>query len=110
MQTIMDSISGEELISPFPMNKQFFIPTNPGEAIQDHYDIQNATVSNNIFMFKIKYCFGKVIGEGSYGKVVKALRKNKMQLRAIKIISKSRVNDPEKFKTEMDILKDLVSF
>ena len=54
--------------------------------------------------------FSQVIGEGSYGKVVKAVRKNKMQMRAIKIISKSRVNDPEKFKTEMDILKDLVCF
>ena len=41
---IMDSISGEELVSPFPMQKQFFIPTNPGEAIQDHYDLEKAKV------------------------------------------------------------------
>ena len=48
------------------------------------------------------------MGEGSYGRVIKAIRKNKDQLRAIKIVSKSKVSDPERFKTEIEILKTLV--
>lgn len=41
----MDSVDEHiELVSPFPMQKQFFIANNPGDVIQDNYDLQNARV------------------------------------------------------------------
>jgi len=49
---MIDSISNDDLVSPFPMQKQFFIPTNPGERIQDHYDLSKLLVSTFFHFFK----------------------------------------------------------
>lgn len=52
----------------------------------------------------------KVLGSGTYGSVIKATIKGSKQGRAVKIIPKSKVKNPEKFKKEIDILRTLVSF
>lgn len=100
----VESIS-DELVSPFSFKKQFFINFNTGN-IQDFYDLEKSKAYFNIYIFC--YLINQTIGEGAYGRVVKALRKNKDQFRAIKIIAKSKVSDPEKFKNEIEILRTLV--
>lgn len=48
-----------------------------------------------------------IIGKGSFGQVAKVTHKVGKQVRACKIIPKSRIKDPKKFKIEIDILKDV---
>lgn len=49
-----------------------------------------------------------MLGSGSYGDVIHANVKGcKSQLRAIKVIKKSKVKDPTRFKMEIDIMKEL---
>lgn len=52
----------------------------------------------------------KLIGSGSYGTVIKATLKQTKIKRAIKIIPKNKVKNPERFKSEIDIMRKLVIF
>ena len=47
----------------------------------------------------------KVLGSGTYGSVIKATMKGSKVARAVKIIPKSKVKNPERFKREIDILR-----
>jgi len=47
----------------------------------------------------------KFIGSGSYGDVVKATMKGTNIKRAIKVIKKSKVKNPTRFKNEIEIMK-----
>lgn len=47
----------------------------------------------------------KVIGSGTYGSVVKATLKGTKNTRAVKVIPKSKVKNPDRFKKEIDILR-----
>jgi len=50
----------------------------------------------------------KILGQGTYGCVVKAvLKSNKKEERACKIIPKSKVKDVSRLKQELEILKKL---
>lgn len=49
----------------------------------------------------------KVIGSGTYGSVVKATLKGTKNSRAVKVIPKSKVKNPDRFKKEIDILRQL---
>lgn len=73
------------------LKKQWFINTKKGK-IEDYYD------------FDIK----KILGSGSYGSVIKGTIKGSTSKRAIKVISKGKVKNPERFKLEIDIMKQLV--
>ena len=48
-----------------------------------------------------------MIGKGGFGMVVKGVHKITRQERAIKIVKKSRLADPEKFFNEFEIMKKL---
>jgi calcium-dependent protein kinase len=61
-----------------------------------------------IFIILFNYfSIKKAIGTGSYGSVIKAFVKGTKIARAIKIIPKSRVKNPERFKMEIEIMKNL---
>ena len=47
------------------------------------------------------------LGEGAYGQVVKATHKATKYMRAIKIVSKSKIKDQTEFVNEIEILKRL---
>lgn len=70
------------------VNKSWFVSS--GANIKDRYELDTRTV-----------------GEGTYGKVVKGKLKGGKETRAIKIIPKSKVRNPERFATEINILKTL---
>lgn len=53
--------------------------------------------------------YAQVLGSGTYGSVIKATMKGSKVARAVKIIPKSKVKNPERFKREIDILRQLVS-
>ena len=46
-----------------------------------------------------------MIGSGTYGSVVKATLKGTKNHRAVKVIPKSKVKNPDRFKKEIDILR-----
>lgn len=52
----------------------------------------------------------KILGSGTYGQVVKAKLKGSKITRAIKIIPKSKVKNPDRFKREIEIMRTLVCF
>lgn len=60
------------------------------DPILNHYSIQNYS-----------------IGQGTYGKVVKATHLLTNQERAIKIIKKKHIKDIERFQREIEILKSM---
>ncbi|CAD8132757.1 unnamed protein product [Paramecium octaurelia] len=70
--------------------KQWFILSHQGK-IEQFYDIN----------------LKKVIGSGTYGSVVKATLKGTKNQRAVKVIPKSKVKNPDRFKKEIDILRQL---
>ncbi|CAD8100790.1 unnamed protein product [Paramecium sonneborni] len=72
------------------LRKQWFIMTHEGK-IEQFYDIN----------------LKKVIGSGTYGSVVKATLKGTKNQRAVKVIPKSKVKNPDRFKKEIDILRQL---
>ncbi|CAK88776.1 unnamed protein product (macronuclear) [Paramecium tetraurelia] len=72
------------------LKKQWFIMTHEGK-IEQFYDIN----------------LKKVIGSGTYGSVVKATLKGTKNQRAVKVIPKSKVKNPDRFKKEIDILRQL---
>lgn len=49
----------------------------------------------------------KVIGSGTYGNFVKKILKGIKNSRAVKLIPKSKVKNPDRFKKEIDILHQL---
>mmetsp|Transcript_25779 Transcript_25779/g.29689 ORF Transcript_25779/g.29689 Transcript_25779/m.29689 type:complete len:116 (+) Transcript_25779:13-360(+) len=55
------------------------------------------------------FCFKKLLGQGSFGKVYKAIDKASQQYAAVKVIDKTRVEDLnyEQLRAESDILKEL---
>ena len=53
------------------------------------------------------YHIGEEIGRGSHGKVYKCTHKESNITRAVKLITKDRVADYERFVTEISVLKDL---
>lgn len=81
--------------SPTPRDKEGgidrskFILENTG-ALTDFYEIDTAT-----------------LGQGTYGSVSKARKKDTGQMRAVKTISKSQVKNLERFRQEIAIMKDL---
>ncbi|OXB71523.1 UNVERIFIED_CONTAM: hypothetical protein H355_013447, partial [Colinus virginianus] len=66
-----------------------FILENVG-VLTDFYDVDSGT-----------------LGQGSYGSVAKARKKDTGQMRAIKTISKSQVKNLERFRQEIAIMKEL---
>ncbi len=48
------------------------------------------------------------MGSGTYGNVIKAVEKNSKALRAIKVIQKNKVRNQDRFKLEIDIMRQLV--
>lgn len=74
------------------MEAGYILSGNHSRKIEDYYD-----VSKN------------VLGKGTYGTVVLAKVKGTSTSRAIKIINKDKVNNAERFKCEVDIMKSLVT-
>jgi len=77
--------------SSVKIKKTWFIQSREGK-IEDFYNTKN---------------FKEVLGSGTYGSVIKASTKEGNQLRAIKVIPKSKVKDAERFKSEIEILAQL---
>ena len=48
------------------------------------------------------------MGSGTYGNVIKAVEKNTKATRAIKVIQKNKVRNQDRFKLEIDIMRQLV--
>lgn len=49
----------------------------------------------------------QVLGEGSYGNVFRAKHRETGEVRAVKVISKAKIKNKDRFKMEIDILKKL---
>jgi calcium-dependent protein kinase len=49
-----------------------------------------------------------VLGSGTYGQVIKGKLKGTKTFRAIKIIPKNKVKNPDRFKREIEIMRNLV--
>lgn len=64
--------------------------SNPNRKIEDYYDMSE-----------------KVLGKGTYGTVYLAKVKGSNTNRAVKVIQKDKVNNAERFKCEVDIMKTL---
>ena len=64
---------------------------NPNRNIADFYDLTD-----------------KVLGKGTYGTVFLAKVQGTNTTRAVKVIQKDKVNNVERFKCEVDIMKCLV--
>lgn len=73
------------------MESGFILNGNPNRKIEDFYDMSQ-----------------NVLGKGTYGTVVLAKVKGSVTQRAVKIIQKDKVNNVERFKCEVDIMKSLV--
>ncbi|KYK64102.1 calcium-dependent protein kinase CDPK2A [Toxoplasma gondii TgCatPRC2] len=71
------------------IDRSKFILENTG-ALTDFYEIDTAT-----------------LGQGTYGSVSKARKKDTGQMRAVKTISKSQVKNLERFRQEIAIMKEL---
>jgi calcium-dependent protein kinase len=72
------------------LKKQWFIKSKAGK-VEDNYQ------------FDIK----KLLGSGTYGNVIKAVHANTKELRAIKVIQKSKVRNKDRFQLEIDIMRQL---
>lgn len=91
MRQISDYILSEKTIfSPKKMKKQIFVKNKIGEIYKQYKVISK-------------------LGEGTYGKVYKVMKKDNKQLRAIKIIKKSKMNknDIVKIMNKVNLLKSL---
>ena len=75
------------------MESGFILSGNPNRKIDDYYEVSQT-----------------VLGKGTYGTVVLAKVKGTSTVRAVKIIQKDKVNNVERFKCEVDIMKSLVLF
>ncbi|KAL4486032.1 hypothetical protein ABPG72_003966 [Tetrahymena utriculariae] len=72
------------------VKKQWFIKSQTGK-VDDFYQAASK----------------KTLGQGTYGSVIKVKLKNSNQQRAIKIIPKSRVKNPQRFLNEINIMRNL---
>lgn len=72
------------------VKKQWFIKSQTGK-VDDSYQAASK----------------KTLGQGTYGSVIKVKLKNGNQQRAIKIIPKSRVRNPQRFLNEISIMRNL---
>ncbi|CAD8093543.1 unnamed protein product [Paramecium primaurelia] len=72
------------------IKKQWFIKSQQSK-IEDAYEFDHK----------------KLLGQGTYGQVVKAKLKGSKQQRAIKIIPKNKVRNPERFRREIEIMRNL---
>ncbi|CAK68017.1 unnamed protein product (macronuclear) [Paramecium tetraurelia] len=72
------------------IKKQWFIKSQSSK-IEDAYEFDHK----------------KLLGQGTYGQVVKAKLKGSKQQRAIKIIPKNKVRNPERFRREIEIMRNL---
>ena len=61
-------------------------------------------------IYSVYLSFIQILGQGSYGTVVSAIHIPTNQARAVKIIPKAKVSNPERFRTEIEILKTLVKY
>jgi len=57
---------------------------------------------------ELDYTLGETLGSGAFAKVIKVCHKKTGQFRALKIIKKSKDNDPARMYLEVEILKKLV--
>lgn len=80
------------------VKKGWFIHSGQG-TIESNYDFDDKKVGSDLH---------QELGQGTYGKVVKAIHKVTKAVRAIKIIPKAKVKNHERFATEINILKTLV--
>ena len=69
----------------------FILNGNPNRRIEDFYELSQ-----------------QILGKGTYGTVHLAKVKASNTTRAVKIIQKDKVNNVERFKCEVDIMKCLV--
>ena len=90
------------------LKKQWFI-TSKSSKIENYY-LFDPKKALKILLFDIFLLFFnyKLIGSGTYGTVIKATLKGSSQKRAIKLIPKNKVKNPERFKNEIDIMRKLV--
>ena len=72
------------------LKKEWFIEQGSGK-IEDNYEIDERME----------------LGQGTYGRVIKAKNKTTKVVRAIKIIPKAKVKNHERFATEINILKNI---
>lgn len=73
------------------MERDFILNGNPNRKLEDYYEMTDS-----------------VLGKGSYGVVYRATVKGTRAERAIKVIQKDKVNNVDRFKCEVDIMKSLV--
>ena len=71
----------------------YILNGNPNRKIEDYYEMSD-----------------KVLGKGTYGTVYLAKVKGSNTTRAVKVIQKDKVNNVERFKCEVDIMKSLVLY
>jgi calcium-dependent protein kinase len=74
------------------VKKTWFIKSKPGK-IEEYYNF--------------KADKDKPVGSGTYGNVFKATTKDTTQARAIKVIPKVKVRNQDRFKTEIEIMRNL---
>lgn len=72
-------------------SSSYILNGNPLRKIDDYYEVSQT-----------------VLGKGTYGTVYLAKVKGSNTKRAVKVIQKDKVNNVERFKCEVDIMKSLV--
>lgn len=73
------------------MQQEYILNGNPNRKIEDYYEVSKTE-----------------LGKGTYGTVYMAKVKGTNTQRAVKVIQKDKVNNVERFKCEVDIMKALV--
>ena len=91
--------------SPAMVKKQWLVRSHTNPIEEDYLFNIKKDVSP---FFSRRLILDQTLGEGSYGQVFKALNKKTNQMRAIKIIAKSRVKNEERLKNEIEIMSTLV--
>lgn len=74
------------------MEKDNILNSNPNRKLEDYYQMSDS-----------------ILGKGSYGIVYRATVKDTKAERAVKVIQKDKVNNIDRFKCEVDIMKSLVN-
>lgn len=80
--------------------KQLWFSWTKTGRISDQYELEGK---------KVPSLFAQVIGSGKYGQVVRVKdRSNNRIYRAMRIIPKSKVRNPDRFKQEVNSLRNIV--